>query len=186
MGTKCSRTIALGMFVLSLLVLCSAGTARSQSRPETYVRTGTVPQEGTSGHFVRTGTQRYYVDSMGRRHLIVREVTEPAAPLGVLYYIENDERPYYIDEGERLYSRDQSGRVYYIDESNQGGTIGSETIIMEERSPRSAPMMMQREPCASQYEKCMAGCQGVSRSERNTRPMCLNNCETIRNGCRGQ
>ncbi|MHC1710970.1 MAG: hypothetical protein AB9872_02280 [Solidesulfovibrio sp.] len=186
MGTKGSRAIALGIIVLSLLVLGAAGTARSQPQPETYVRSGTINQERSGGRFVRTGTQRYYVDRSGRRHLIIREVTEPTAPLGMLYYIENDEKPYYVGEGERLYSRDQSGRVYYIDEANQGGTIGSGVIIIDDISPRSVPPMMQRESCASQYDKCMAGCQGVSRSERYTRPMCLNNCETIRNGCRGQ
>lgn len=187
MTTMRGTTIALKMVVLSLFVLCSAGTARSQPFPETYTRPGPIVRGQASGHFVRTETQhRYYVDSMGRRHLIVREVIEPTAPLGILYYIENDNNPYYVDEGQRLYSRDASGRIYYLEEARQGGNIQSGIIMRDNRPSMVVQPMMQRESCASQYQKCMAACQGISRREAYTKPVCINNCEIIKNGCRGQ
>jgi len=187
MATTRSTTTTFGMLVFSMLVFCSAGTARSQPFPETYARPGSAVPEQTRGRFVRTDTQqRYYVDSLGRRYLIVREVVQPSAPLGILYYIENDDRPYYIDEDQRLYTRDQSGRMSYIDEVGQD-QVNEPRVIMRRGSPSMYNQpMMQSESCASQYAKCMSGCQGISRKESYTKPTCINNCEVIRNGCRGQ
>ncbi|UJX41196.1 hypothetical protein K9F62_00380 [Desulfovibrio sp. JY] len=187
MTTTCSIAITFEMFIFSLLMLCLASPACSQPFPETYTRPGTVVHEQAGGHFVRVGTQhRYYVDSMGRRHRIVREVIEPSAPLGMLYYIENDDHQYYVDEGHRLYTRDTSGRVYYLEEVGQRGNVQSRTTMRENRPYMAVQPMMQRESCASQYGKCMAGCQGISRREAYTKPVCINNCEIIKNGCRGQ
>jgi len=193
MTSAYSSPTTRGMLVISLLVLCSASPARSQPYPETYVRPGTAVTEQAGGHFVRSGhfvrteTQhRYYVDSMGRRHLIVREVIEPTAPLGMLYYIENDDNPYYVDEVQRLYSRDGSGRIYYLEDARQEGNVQSRVFMTGNRPSTVIQPIIQRESCASQYGKCMSACQGISRREAYTKPICINNCEIIKNGCRGQ
>lgn len=185
MTITCSRTITYWLFAFSLIGLSVANPANSQPPQESYSRrTIIVPESSPSRRFVRTETQQsYYVDSRGGMHLITREVTESTGTGGILYYIENDDQPYYLDEGQRLYTRDASGNVYYIEDVRPSRINEPRGVILENR-PSIGMAPIQHESCSSQFNKCMSGCQGVSRSERYARPECINNCETIRNACR--
>lgn len=49
--------------------------------------------------------------------------------------------------------------------------------------PTTYPMAYPRESCASQWEKCMSGCQGISPRQAYSRPECISNCEAIRSNC---
>jgi hypothetical protein len=187
MTTACNRIIVLCLFAGSLSVLYAAGCAR-QPPQETYGRrSGDVAEVTESRRFIVRGeNQRYYVDSRGGLHLIAREVPQPSGIGGELYYIEGDERPYYLDESQRLYYRDSSGRVYYIEDVNPGKVNEPEVIIHESRPSMIVSPSESRESCASQWESCMSGCQGISRRQSYTRPECIRDCEIIRNNCRDQ
>ncbi|MHC1789744.1 hypothetical protein [Solidesulfovibrio sp.] len=187
MTTRLNTLIAGMLFAASLLVFSTAVQAQSR-RYETSVHQPAYVQESTiSRRFVRTESQQdYYVDSRGGMHRVTRQVTQPAGLSGILYYIEDDDRPYSLDEGQRLYTRDQSGRVYYIEDVRPGRVIESRVIVQESVPYRGMPPVYANESCAHQYEKCMSACQGLSRREAYTRPTCVNNCEIIRSGCSGR
>lgn len=119
-------------------------------------------------------------------HLVTRQVAQPISPNGILYYVEDDDRPYSLDENQRLYTRDQSGRMYYIEDVRPGRSVESQVIVYERAPYRDMMPAYSQESCASQYEKCMSGCQGLSRREAYTYQTCVNNCETIRSGCSGR
>lgn len=224
------KRLAQGMLIGSLLILGLTGCVRRTPPPAAYVTPATTVQPAGAyasqpnvRRFVVTETQqRYYVDSQGRMHHIVREVTQPAG--GMVYYIENDARPYYIDESQRLYYREPTGGIFYIDEVKPIQPSGPSGVYPQHgyhpgyyASPQSGPGLyytvpdsrspgyqqpgypqtyypqagyqtgypaMSSESCASQYQRCVDACQGLSRREAYTRPQCLSNCETIRNNCR--
>jgi hypothetical protein len=187
MTTRQNTLLAGLLFAASLLVLSTAVPAQSR-RYETIVQQPTYVQEPTTvRRFVRTDSQQeYYVDSRGGMHLVTRQVTQPAGLSGILYYIEDDDRPYSLDEGQRLYTRDQSGRVYYIEDVRPGRVIESRVLVQESVPYRGMTPAYSQESCANQYAKCLSGCQGLSRREAYTRPTCINNCEIIRSGCSGR
>ncbi|EKO37858.1 MAG: hypothetical protein B193_3464 [Solidesulfovibrio magneticus str. Maddingley MBC34] len=186
-------TMRMILTIAALLCLCSpllpGLTAQAQARRhETTVGQEVhTPQTTTVRSFVRTDTQQeYYVDSRGGLHQVTRQVTQPTGLSGILYYIEDDDRPYSLDENRRLYTRDQSGRIYYLEDVRQGRTIESRVIVQNPIPYRDMTPTYSQESCAHQYEKCLYGCQGLSRREAYTRPTCINNCEIIRNGCNGR
>lgn len=187
MTIKSTSTISAMLFIATLLVLSTADIAQSQ-RYGTSVRQQTyVPESTTVRRFVRTESQQdYYVDSRGGMHQVTRQVTQPTGLSGILYYIEDDDRPYSLDESQRLYTRDQSGRVYYIEDVRPGRVIESRVIVQDSTPYRGMMPAYSQESCTQQYEKCMYGCQGLSRREAYTRPTCVNNCEIIRSGCSGR
>ena len=182
------HTMTAGMlFIASLLVLTTAGQAQSR-RYGTSVNQPTQVQESiTVRRFVHTESQQeYYVDSRGGMHLVTRQVTQPGGLSGILYYIEDDDRPYSLDEGQRLFTRDPSGRIFYIEDVRPGRVIESRVAVPAIVAYRGRQPAYTQESCAYQYDKCMTGCQGLSRREAHTRPTCINNCEIIRNGCSGR
>jgi hypothetical protein len=126
MATTRFGTLAQKIFMGSLLVLAVTGCARRQPPPEAYAPPAPdVPRASAQGYaaqpaearrlMVTETQQRFYVDSLGRMHHIVREVTQPAGG-GTVYYLENDTRPYFMDAGQRLYYRDPAGGTYYIED----------------------------------------------------------------------
>ena len=184
---RLSLTIAALLCIGSPLLPVLTDSAQAR-RYETTVRQEVyTPQTTTVRSFIRTDTQQeYYVDSRGGMHQVTRQVTQPSGLSGILYYIEDDDRPYSLDENRRLYTRDQSGRIYYIEDVRQGRVIESRVIVPVPIPHRGMTPVYAQESCADQYEKCLYGCQGLSRREAYTRPTCLNNCEIIRNGCNGR
>ncbi|MFP5259579.1 MAG: hypothetical protein ACLGQH_11215 [Acidobacteriota bacterium] len=187
MTTKSFSTTTRMLLIASLLLLNTACQPQTR-RYETSVRQETyVPETNNVRQFVRTGPQQYYyVDSRGGMHLVTREVTQPTGMSGMLYYIEDDNRPYSLDANQRLYTQDQFGRIYYIEDVRPNRATDSRVIVPESVPYRDMPTAYSQEPCTYQYEKCMQGCQGLSRREAYTYPTCVNNCEIIRNGCIGQ
>ena len=187
MTMRLSITIA-ALLCLGSPLLPGLTDAAQARRYETTVRQEVYqPQTTTVRSFVRTDTQQeYYVDSRGGLHQVTRQVTQPTGLSGILYYIEDDERPYSLDENRRLYTRDQSGRIYCLEDVRQGRVIESRGIVQDSTPYRGMTPAYSQEPCAQQYEKCLYGCQGLSRREAYTRPTCINNCEIIRNGCGGR
>ncbi|EHJ47469.1 hypothetical protein DFW101_1461 [Solidesulfovibrio carbinoliphilus subsp. oakridgensis] len=126
MATTRFGMLAQRIFIGSLLVLAVTGCARRQPAPEAYATPapdvarasarGYATQPAEAQRFVVTETQqRFYVDSLGRMHHIVREVTQPVGG-GTVYYLENDTRPYFMDASQRLYYRDPAGGAYYIED----------------------------------------------------------------------
>ncbi|WP_139311483.1 hypothetical protein [Desulfovibrio sp. DV] len=187
MTTRLTNMTAAMLFIASLLVPGTTASAQSR-RYEPSARQPAYVQESTTvRRFVHTDSQQdYYVDSRGGMHLVTRQVTQPAGLSGILYYIEDDDRPYSLDEGQRLYTRDQSGQIFYIEDVRPGRVIESRVLVQESVPYRGMTPAYSQESCANQYEKCMAGCQGLSRREAYTRPTCINNCEIIRSGCSGR
>ncbi len=201
MAIRCTKKPLLLTFVGALLLLGASGCVRSQ--PVTY--NAPEPERVTARQFGRTETGvRYYVDSRGVQHVIAREVSDPSAGGGIYYYVENDEHPYFLDASGQLYYRDPWGRIYPIEAINPGNvaygtgpyvglpyggeTYGGATYGGAVQGA-GAPMMEPAWPattgesCASQYEKCMSGCQGISPRQAYDRPNCISNCEVIRSQC---
>lgn len=175
------------MFLGMLLVVGAADSAHSQPPPTVYVNpAASPPAPVATGHFVRTPTgQIYYMDAMGVQHLIARSVTPPGG--GIYYYVEGDERPYFVDEYQRLYYRDPWGMIYYIENINPGRGVVYGVVVQGGPPVVVAPPMvpaMPAESCASQFDKCMYGCSGISPRQAYDRPNCMSNCEVIRSQCR--
>ena len=186
MSTRTTCTLTGMLFIFSLLIFGSTVPAHSRQY-QSYGNQPTYVPETTVKRFVRTESQQeYYVDSRGGMHLVTRQVTEPTGLSGILYYIEDDARPYSLDESQRLFTRDQAGHVYYIEDVRPGRVIESRVILQDNAPYRGMAPAYSQESCSSQYEKCMSGCQGLSRREAYTRPTCVNNCEIIRSGCSGR
>lgn len=187
MTTKSSRAIARMLLIVSLLLLNMACQPQYRRYDNASLNQPYVAESSNVRQFVRTGSQQYYyVDSRGGMHLVTRQVTQPSSPSGMLYYIEDDNRPYYIDTNQRLYTQDQSGQIYYIEDVRPQRTTESRAIAQESVPYSGMPTAYSQQSCAYQYEKCMQGCQGLSRREAYTYPTCVNNCEIIRNGCSGR
>jgi hypothetical protein len=178
-----NRIISICLLAGALSALYATGCAR-QPPQETYGRrSGDVAEVTATQRFIVRGEQRYYVDSRGGLHLVTREVPQPSGIGGVLYYIEDDDRPYLLDESQRLYYRDSSGRMSYIEDVRPGRANEPETIIRESRPSMHVTPSELRESCSSQWESCMSGCQGISRRQSYSQPECVRDCEIIRNNC---
>jgi hypothetical protein len=186
-----TNSLLLALAAGSLLVLGATGCARHETPVSDLAQARQAPPAPASEHiagkrFVLTETgQRYYVDSRGMQHTIVREVTEPSGVGGVFYYIEDDDRPYYVDQSERLYYRDSSGRMYYIEDARPGRSSESQVILRADRPAmvETFSPALSRETCSSQWESCMEGCKGISPKQTYDRPNCIRYCDQIRNNC---
>lgn len=187
MTERLNALIAGILFAASLLVLGAAVPAQSRQYKDSAQQPVFIQESTTVRRLVHTESQQdYYIDSRGAMHLITRQVTQPTGLSGILYYIEDDDRPYSLDESQRLFTRDQAGHVYYIEDVRPGRVIDSRVIVRNDAPYQDMSPSYSQESCAQQYGKCMAGCQGLSRGSAHTRPTCINNCEIIRNGCSGR
>lgn len=173
---------------LAGLMLFAGSQAQAQAQAQ---RVYVVPAEPAPVHvrtFVITDTgKHYYVDSKGGLHEVVRQTVESQGG-GGLYYIEDDDRPYYLDQSGELYYRDSSGRVRYIEEVNPGRAMQPGMIIREEAPQTYVAVTpgppMPRQSCASQYQECMDGCQGISPRQQSDKPNCMSICDQIKSTCR--